>query len=143
MDHKITSKARESSIRFLYYCEIHRIYYFSSVHFQSFAEYFGLAPEVRKLAFRFCQGCLEKLKSIDEVIESSSPNWQVSRMATTDRAILRLATYEIMESSVPIKVILNEAIRSAKIYGLEHSGKFVNGVLDSIAKAQRKEESST
>jgi N utilization substance protein B len=54
-------------------------------------------------------------------------------MPVTDRNILRLATYEmIQEASVPHKVIINEAIEIAKKFGTTDSSIFINGVLDSI-----------
>ena len=56
-------------------------------------------------------------------------------MAATDRSVLRLATWEILEKAAPPKVIINEAIDLAKKYGTEHSGAFVNGILDAITKS--------
>jgi N utilization substance protein B len=59
-------------------------------------------------------------------------------MASTDRVILRIATLEILEKLAPNKVILNEAIELAKRYGTEHSGAFVNGVLDAVVSESQK-----
>ena len=59
-------------------------------------------------------------------------------MATTDRVALELATYELLyEREVPVKVAINEAIELAKTYGGENSGRFVNGVLGTIAESAR------
>lgn len=55
-----------------------------------------------------------------------------------ERAILRLATFELLQSpEIPSAVILNEAIELAKVFGAEKSHKFVNGVLDRVARATR------
>ena len=72
------------------------------------------------------------LNKLDEIIAAHSQNWKISRMASTDRVILRMATFEVLEKLAPDKVILNEAVELAKRYGTEHSGSFVNGVLDAV-----------
>ena len=60
------------------------------------------------------------------------------RMAYVDRNILRLATYEILFcEDIPIKVAINEAVELAKRYGEADSSKFVNGILDHIAKTEK------
>ena len=72
---------------------------------------------------------------IDEIITTTSKNWSLDRMAAIDRCVLRLAVCEmIFLADAPVAVILDEAIELAKKYSTENSGKFVNGVLDSIAK---------
>lgn len=80
-------------------------------------------------------GVLDNLSSIDKVINKYSEDWTVSRMASTDRNILRLAVYEILYChDIPVSVSINEAIEFAKKYGDEKSYKFINGLLGSIAK---------
>ncbi|HAY45254.1 MAG TPA: transcription antitermination factor NusB [Gammaproteobacteria bacterium] len=55
-----------------------------------------------------------------------------------ERAILRLASYELMHQlEVPPKVVINEAIELAKVFGAEHSFRYVNGVLDKLAESSR------
>jgi len=78
-------------------------------------------------------------KDIDVIIASKAKNWSVSRMSAVDRAILRMATYEIVFSAdkAPVAAIIDEAIELAKKYSTENSGKFINGLLDQI-KNERK-----
>jgi len=72
---------------------------------------------------------------IDATITSTSKNWGLERMSAIDRCILRLAVCEMLYlEDAPVPVIIDEAIELAKKYSTENSGKFVNGVLDSIAK---------
>jgi len=67
------------------------------------------------------------------LISAPSSHWKIDRMAVTDRNILRMATYELLdEESVPAKVVINEAIEIAKKFGTSDSATFINGVLDSI-----------
>lgn len=83
-------------------------------------------------------GVLEHKDEIDKTISEAAENWQLNRMATVDRNILRIATYELLyREDIPPKVSINEAIDIAKKYGDQDSGKFVNGILDKINKTKR------
>ncbi|AEE91542.1 N utilization substance protein B homolog [Tepidanaerobacter acetatoxydans Re1] len=81
------------------------------------------------------RGVLKNLSNIDIIINKYSDDWSIDRMAATDRNILRLAVYELIYSQdIPISVSINEAVEIAKKYGDEHSYKFINGLLGSIAE---------
>jgi N utilization substance protein B len=96
-------------------------------------------PEIRAYAEKLVRGTLEKQKLIDPMIERFAENWEIQRMACVDRNILRLATYEILHvDEIPVKVAINEAVELAKRYGEQDSSKFVNGILDRIAKTECK-----
>ncbi len=77
---------------------------------------------------------LESRKLIDGEIQSRATNWNIRRMATVDRNILRMGAFEILHSDTPGQVAINEAIELAKRYGDRNSGSFVNGVLDRILR---------
>lgn len=79
---------------------------------------------------------LEEMDELDIKIQDSMDNWQLSRLARVDRAIMRIAMYEMIHSDdVPVSVAINEAIDLARGFsGDEESGKFVNGVLSNAAK---------
>lgn len=79
-------------------------------------------------------GVRKNRKDIDQLIGQNAANWSVKRMATIDRNILRLATFEMIWANVPGRVIINEAIELAKRYGHHNSGQFVNGILDRILR---------
>ena len=89
--------------------------------------------EVRELAEAIVRGVAQHRRAIDDTIERISTNWRLDRMAKVDRNVLRLAVYELLETDVPVKVAINEAIELGKKYGSESSGAFINGVLDKIA----------
>ena len=122
---------------YLYQLEIEKIFYFSEPHFHKLEEHFHCDPEVIRLTEELARGTFEQLAQIDGIINESAKNWSLLRMAATDRAIIRLAVFELLAKVTPSKVILNEAIELAKKFGTEHSGKFVNGILDAIAKQIR------
>jgi N utilization substance protein B len=89
--------------------------------------------DVQVLAETMVRGVAQHRRAIDEEIERVSSNWRLDRMAKVDRNVLRLATYELLRTDVPVKVAINEAIELGKKYGSESTGAFVNGVLDRIA----------
>jgi N utilization substance protein B len=87
------------------------------------------------------EGTLAHQAEIDQAISQYLRGWTMGRLANVDRAILRLAGYEMMyRDDIPIKVSLNEAIELAKIYGTDDSPKFINGVLSSLVKQLEKNE---
>ena len=69
---------------------------------------------------------------VDQQLEEIARNWKLSRMAATDRNVLRLGAYEILFTETPDRVVINEAIELAKRYGTNNSSQFVNGVLDRL-----------
>jgi glucosamine--fructose-6-phosphate aminotransferase (isomerizing) len=81
-------------------------------------------------------------ESLDQTIERFAENWEIKRMAYVDRNILRLGTYELLHiEEIPVKVAINEAVELAKRYGEPDSSKFVNGILDKIAKTESRKPS--
>jgi len=75
---------------------------------------------------------------IDEKLQMFAHAWSLERMPTVDRAILRMAAWEIMfNPDVDSAVAINEAIEIAKLYSTEESARFVNGVLGKIAEYRR------
>ena len=99
----------------------------------------ALDSEVESFANSLVLGVSNNGDAIDKLVSSHTTNWQLKRMAVIDRNILRFATYELLYmEEIPPKVSINEAIDIAKRYGDKDSGKFVNGVLDSINKNEGK-----
>lgn len=79
------------------------------------------------------EGVIKNKRRIDQTISAHLENWTLSRLASVERTVLRIATYEIQFSEdIPKNVSINEAIELANKYGEEKSGKFVNGVLSKI-----------
>lgn len=95
----------------------------------------------QKELLHYVEGIYEHLDTIDQIIKENLNNWSWERLMSVDKNILRLATFELLyEVEVPVEVTLNEAVEMAKDYGSEKSSKFVNGVLDVIAKKCASEE---
>ena len=128
------SKARELVLQFLYQCEAERLFHFSEQHFREFAHHQSMPSDVDGFARALAEGVLSDSGTLDDQIQEASANWKLSRMSMIDRAILRLATYELMRGEAPPKVVMNEAVELAKRYGSGDSSRFVNGILDRLAR---------
>ena len=86
-------------------------------------------------AIELVDGILEKLEEIDALINELVANWEFSRIAKTDLAILRLGIYEILyRIDVPPVVVIDEALEISKDFSSDNSRKFLNGVLDQASK---------
>jgi N utilization substance protein B len=78
-------------------------------------------------------GVIHNGTKIDEYIKRFASAWPLDQMALVDRNILRLAIYELLiDSKVPVKVAINEAVELAKAFGSDSSPRFINGVLSSV-----------
>ena len=89
-----------------------------------------------KFAQSLIDGVQQHRETIDRALELTARNWRLSRMAATDRNVLRLGAFEILFGDTPDRVAVNEAIELAKRYGTNNSAQFVNGVLDRLMKSK-------
>ena len=81
-------------------------------------------------------GVIDNREAIDEQITTVSKDWPLSRMPAVDRALLRLATWEILyNDEVPTAVAIDEAVELAKEFSTDDSPSFVHGVLARIARS--------
>jgi transcription antitermination protein NusB len=99
----------------------------------------SVRPEVRHFAESLVFGVSENLEQIDKSLAEFSTNWALDRMARVDLALLRLAAYELLcTADVPANVVINEAIEVGKRFGTSETSKFINGILDPLARTIRK-----
>ena len=82
-------------------------------------------------------GIAENYEDIKDIIKKNTKNWAYERIGIVERALLIVATYEILFKNIPIEVIANEIVELAKEYGNEKSYEFVNGVLANIEKSKK------
>ncbi|MBQ3954249.1 MAG: transcription antitermination factor NusB [Clostridia bacterium] len=79
-------------------------------------------------------GVCASLPALDCEIEAASDNWKLARMSTATRSVLRMAVYEMTQADVPAKAAINEALELIKLYDEDSAPKFVNGILNKIAR---------
>jgi N utilization substance protein B len=92
------------------------------------------ADQTRTFANQLFEGASHDSPALDELISKHAENWRLERLATIDRAILRLAIHEMRATDTPAKVVINEAVDLAKKYSSDDAGGFVNGILDAYRK---------
>jgi len=131
----VRRRGRELALQMLYQ---HELAGTSLAEMASRFEDLALAPpQAREFALALVQGVLEHLAEIDRHVSQQTEHWRIERMAAVDRNILRLALYELLYApDTPPAVVIDEAVELAKRYGSEHSGPFVNGVLDGFLHRQ-------
>jgi transcription antitermination protein NusB len=93
------------------------------------------ADNTRAFANKLFEGAAKAADELDALIVQHAQNWRLERMAIIDRAVLRLAIYELRIAETPPKVVLNEAVDLAKKFSSEDAGAFVNGILDAVRKS--------
>jgi len=127
-------KGRELAVQVLYQWDIHRN---TTQWLEDFWAQNATHPETRKFADELVLGVIAHAAELDGVIGRCAENWSVSRMAITDRTVLRIAAYELLHMpGIPARVTLNEAIDIVRLFGDEQSAAFVNGILDRILREE-------
>lgn len=121
---------------------LHSLYEMDIAHFdeQSIIDSFARikdkqGEEVFSYYEELFKASVSNMEKIDGIITEVSKNWDIDRMPAVDRCILRMAVCEMMIlASAPVPVVIDEAIELAKQFSTDKSGKFVNGVLDNVAR---------
>jgi len=123
-------EARERAFHLLYESEIKQV---------SPAELLADLPlRPDQFAVELVEGVAAHNVEIDQLVGDHALNWQLDRMPALDRAVLRLATFELVHRpDVPTGAVINEAVELASQYSTDDSGRFVNGVLSAIARQVR------
>ena len=86
-----------------------------------------------KFASKLFDIAIKNKKVIDEIVEKKLVNWEISRLAITDKMILRMSIGEMLfVDDVPPKVSITEAVEIAKEFCSEDSSSFINGIMDAI-----------
>ena len=130
--------ARKAAVQALYQWDL------TSQPADQIEKQFSEIHDMQNIDKKFLRDVLANVPKFQQKIEASiSPHIDrdFAKVDPVERAILRLGAYELKHrADVPTRVILNEMIELAKIFGADHSYKFVNGVMDKMAKALRPEK---
>ena len=88
------------------------------------------SPELEEFCMSLILGVRRNQAELDEQLSRIADNWSISRMAATDRNVMRLGAFEILYTDTPDRAAINEAVELAKRFGSAQSAQFVNGILD-------------
>lgn len=130
--------SREVALQFLYQEDFtlgpdQQYGYDLAERFEHFCSLFQVNKKARSYAFELLQGVSTEILQLDRLISEAATNWRLERIAPTERNLLRIAVYEMLErQDVPSQVAINEAVEIAKRFAGEDSPKFINGILDSV-----------
>lgn len=128
------SKARKQSLDFLYESDIRQVDVLEILASRDLPDEGPDARPIREFTRELVQGVASNRRKIDELITIYAMGWDMDRLPTVDRNILRLGIYEILWStSVPIGVCIDEALTLAKELSSDESAKYIHGVLGRIA----------
>jgi len=94
----------------------------------------GIPRDERLFAGIIVAAVEKDIGPIDADLEAITVNWRMDRLGAIERCVLRIAAAELRQMETPAKVVLQEAVRLAERFGSEQSAKFVNGVLDALAR---------
>ena len=94
----------------------------------------AIGPEERKVASQLVAVIIKQKREIDTTLAEVTANWRLERLGAIERCVLRLAAAELIRGETPPKVVIQEAVRLAERYGSAQSARFVNGVVDALAR---------
>jgi len=94
----------------------------------------AVGPEERSVAAPLLASAAESLSEIDQDLRAVTTNWRLERLSAIDRSVLRLAAAELRIGQTPPVTVIKEAIHLAERFGTDASARFVNGVLDALAR---------
>jgi N utilization substance protein B len=94
----------------------------------------AVPADERRVAAPLVKTLVEHGAALDAELADVTTNWRLERLGVVDRAVLRLAAAELERGETPPRVVIQEAVHLAERYGTTKSAKFVNGVLDALAR---------
>jgi transcription antitermination protein NusB len=128
---RLRSKSREYAMQMLFQWEM------SKKEPRKLAEQFWKGAAAADLTENFAnelfEGAAKQIKELDELIEQHS-EWKLERIPAIDRAILRLAIYELRANTAQRRTVFDEALELAKKYSGEDSTRYLNGILHAVGK---------
>nr|MDK2851357.1 transcription antitermination protein NusB [Candidatus Cloacimonadota bacterium] len=98
------------------------------------AEHIKPSSSLYAFADELIKNTIINIEDIEAEIDKYTEHWSLESIAHLDKSILIVAVYELMFTDTPAPVIINESIEIAKKFCSEHTGKFINGILDAINK---------
>lgn len=94
----------------------------------------AITPDERRIAGPIVRVVASKARLLDDQLADVTTNWRLERIGAVERCVLRLAAAELTIGDTPPRVVIQEAITLAERFGSAASAKFVNGVLDALAR---------
>lgn len=126
-------RARARALQALYACDVRGGSALERVASTVFDD-LAVEPGERALAEALIRAVVECGPELDETLRAVTSNWRLERLGAIERSLLRLGAAELARGDTPPRVVLQEAVRLAERFGGLESARFVNGVLDAVAR---------
>ena len=94
----------------------------------------SISPDERRIAGPIVRAIASQSRALDEQLADVTTNWRLERIGAVERCVLRLAAAELTIGETPPRVVIQEAVTLAERFGSAASARFVNGVLDALAR---------
>jgi N utilization substance protein B len=94
----------------------------------------AITPEERRVAGPLVRTVAQRQRELDDELADVTTNWRFERIGVVERCVLRLAAAEMSVGETPPRVVIQEAVTLAERFGSAASARFVNGVLDALAR---------
>ena len=130
---RVETRARARVLQALYAWDLRRGPPLERVAMQIWDD-LAVPPDERHLAGLLVGTLSQHGAELDDELTEVTTNWRLERLGVVDRSVLRLAAAELQRGETPPRVVIQEAVRLAERYGTVKSAKFVNGVLDALAR---------
>jgi N utilization substance protein B len=130
---RVETRARARVLQALYAWDLRGEQHLERVSTQIWDD-LSVPPDERKIAGALIRTIAKEGKALDDELAEVTMNWRLERLGVVDRCVLRLAAAELHQGETPPRVVIQEAVHLAERYGTVKSAKFVNGVLDALAR---------
>jgi N utilization substance protein B len=130
---RVETRARARALQALYAWDLRGEQNLERVSMQVWDD-MAIAADERTIAQRILREIIDAGRVIDEQLAAVTQNWRLERLGAVERSVLRIGAAELRQGDTPPRVVLKEAVKLAELYGTERSARFVNGVLDALAR---------
>lgn len=134
LEQRIRRRARARALQSIYAWDVTRSGTLDVVAQRLFDDV-ALGVEERTFAGNVIRALSRNAERIDNALADVTTNWRLDRIGAIERSVLRLAAAELLDDSTPPRVVIQEAVKLAERYGSPESARFVNGVLDALARS--------
>lgn len=130
---RVETRARARVLQALYAWDLRGEQHLERVATQIWDD-LAVDPDERRYAGQLVSVVASKQDEIDRELADVTTNWRLERLGVIERCVLRLGAAELLRGETPPRVVIQEAVKLAERYGSVQSAKFVNGVLDALAR---------
>jgi len=130
---RVETRARARALQALYAWDMRGGTELERVASQVFDD-LAITPEERRVAGPIVRLVAQKQQELDAELADVTTNWRLERIGAVERCVLRMAAAELTIGETPPRVVIQEAVTLAERFGSAQSAKFVNGVLDALAR---------